>query len=473
MRTYKKFQLLILSVLLLTISSCVESDDFNTPESRDIPFLVQSGDEVISIAAVIAAYNQNGEILDYGELNEQNPEFNRYIEGYVVSSDEGGNFFEEIVIQDNAENPSAGIVVQVDVNPLFTFYEFGRKVFINLDGLSVNEENGVIQIGVRSGDELEKIPGNQRNTHIIRDAEVATIVPLEVSIGDFSDNLESLFIRLNDMQFIKSEVIRDNNLPPLTLAGEAGDQFDGERTLENCGDNQTVILSTSTFSDFKSLSLPLNRGSIDGILTRDFFDSFYTLVINSPEDINFENSERCDPIVLSCNNPINGPSTTTIFSEDFETFGTFASEGWTNMNISGGNTQWVEGGFGGNSYAQISGFNAGASEINVWLITPTINLDSSTEEELNFDVQTNFNNGDVLTVWVSSDFTGDPTTATWERLDTNIPTGNPSGFGSFEAATTVNLSCLSGDIHIGFFYQGSDPNATTRYHVDNVEVSGK
>ena len=27
-------------------------------------------------------------------------------------------------------------------------------------------------------------------------------------------------------------------------------------------------------------------------------------------------------------------------------------------------------------------------------------------------------------------------------------------------------------IHIGFFYEGSDPNATTRYHIDNIEVTG-
>ena len=472
MKTYKKIQLLILAIGLFTINGCVNSDGFEIPTSNDRPFNLQSGDQLLSISSVISSFNQNGEILEFGELNEQNPEFNRYIEGYVVSSDEGGNFFEEIVIQDAAENPTAGIVVQVDVNPLFTFYEFGRKVFINLDGLSVNEENGVIQIGVRSGDELEKIPSNQRNTHIMRDNEVATIVPLEVSVGDFSDNLENLFIRLNDMQFIRSEVFRDN-MPPLTLAGESTDQFDGERTLESCADNQTVTLSTSTFSDFKSLSLPTNRGSIDGILTRDFFDSFYTLVINSPEDINFTNTERCDPIVLACDNPINGPSTTTIYSEDFESFGSFNSEGWTNVNVGGGNTQWTEGNFGGNSYAQISGFNAGSTDIDVWLVTPAINLDGTTEEVLNFDVQTNFNNGDVLSVWVSSDFTGDPTTATWERLDTTIPTGNANGFGSFEAATQVNLSCLSGDIHIGFFYQGSDPGATTRYHVDNIEVSGK
>ncbi len=472
MKRFKKTQLFILAIGLIAFYGCVENDDFKTPLSTDIPFQINATDELLTINAVINAYKQNNGILEYGEKDPITPSNNRYIEGYVISSDEAGNFFEEIVIQDKAENPSAGIVVQVDVNPLFTFYEFGRKVYINLDGLAVNEENGVIQIGKRDGSGLEKITSKQRNEHIIRGAEIATIVPLDITIADFSNDKENLFVRLNDMQFVKSQVLR-GNLPPMTFAGEASDQFDGERILENCNDNKKVVLSTSTFSDFKSLSLPLNKGSIEGILTRDFFDRFFTLVINTPESINFANTNRCDPVVLTCNNPINGASTMTIYSENFESFGTFTSEGWVNTNINSGSTQWREGSFRGNSFAQVSGFNSNENDIKVWLVTPSINLDGTTEEVLDFDVQTNYNNGANLTVWISRDFTGDPTTATWEQLDTTIPSGSSTGFGSFEAATRVNLSCLDGNIYIGFFYQGSDPNATTRFHLDNIVVSGK
>ena len=164
------------------------------------------------------------------------------------------------MIQNASANPTAGIVVQVDVNPLFTFYEFGRKVWIKLDGLSVAEDNGVVQIGVRNGNDLEKIPSPLRNEHIIRDAEIATITPLELSIGDFSNDKENLFIRLTDMQFNRGDVLGPNG--PLTFAAEATDQFDGERNLESCADNASVILSTSTFSDFKGLTLPVNLSLI-------------------------------------------------------------------------------------------------------------------------------------------------------------------------------------------------------------------
>ena len=125
MKTIKKIQLFILFIGLLSFNACVESDDFNTPTSIEIPFTPGVNDVVKDITAVIGDFTQNGSIFTY----EQNGNGgSTYMSGYVISSDEGGNFFEEIVLQDKASNPNAGIVVQVDVNPLFTFYEFGRKV---------------------------------------------------------------------------------------------------------------------------------------------------------------------------------------------------------------------------------------------------------------------------------------------------------------------------------------------------------
>ena len=108
----------------------------------------------------------------------------------------------------------------------------------------------------------------------------------------------------------------------------------------------------------------------------------------------------------------------------------------------------------------------------MYLITPPIDMDGTTGEELSFDVQTNFDNGNILSVLVSTDFTGDPTTATWSILDATIPSGPPSSFGSFAPVGPINISCLDGMVHFAFFYEGSDPTATTRYHVDNIEITG-
>ena len=63
------------------------------------------------------------------------------------------------------------------------------------------------------------------------------------------------------------------------------------------------------------------------------------------------------------------------FDENFNSFGGFNAEGWTNVNVSGGNTDWGISSFSGNSYAIANAFSSGEQNIQAWLVTPAINLD--------------------------------------------------------------------------------------------------
>lgn len=462
----KKFNLnkiVLLLVALVALTGCVKDDSFEIPDgiSGITEYPIADAD-FNSLSAVLGNYaSGGGDPVTYEESGVGVSD--KYTEGYVVSSDEGGNFFKQIVIQDKVENPTAAIVIQVDKNPMFTQYEFGRKVFVKLNGLSVGLDNGVIQLGRLEGDQINRIANTQVSQFLFRAAEVGTIVPKEVSISDFSDAIESQYIRLVDMQF-------NRNLMGQSFASEVNDSFDGERLLENCESGASVVLSTSTFSDFKGLLLPENRGSIDGVLSRDFFDDFYTIYINTPEAINFDNPDRCDPDFFECTGPSGGGA--AFFEEDFEGFSNFSAEGWDNINVDGTSTDWFIGSFSGSSYGQISAFSSGNANANVWLVTPVVNMDATTQEELSFDVQANFDNGTNLAVYVSTDYAGDPATATWSLLDAAIPSGPSGGFGSFETVGPINISCVDGDAVFGFFYAGSDPSATTRYHLDNIEVTG-
>ena len=462
----KKFNLKKIAAFFLALvifTGCVEDDNFEIPSGiSGITEYPIAGAEFNSINAVLGNFTSgSGDPITYEESGVGVSE--KYTEGYVVSSDEGGNFFKQIVIQDSPENPTAAIVIQVDKSPMFTQYEFGRKVFIKLNGLSVGLYNGVINLGRLEANQVNRIASTDVAKYILRAADVETIVAKEVNILDFNDGLESQYIRLSGMQF-------NRNIIGQSFASESNDSFDGERLLEECSSGNTVKLSTSTFSDFKGLTLPKNKGTIDGILTRNFFDEFYTIYINTPEGINFDNVDRCDPDFLECTGASGGGL--VIIKEDFESFSGFASEGWDNINIDGTSTDWFISGFGGNSYSRISAFNSGNADANVWLVTPVLNMDATTGEEITFDVQASFDNGTNLSVYVSTNYAGDPTTATWSLLDATIPSGPSGGFGDFETVGPVNISCVNGNAVFGFFYEGSDPSATTRYHLDNLEITG-
>lgn len=495
MKTLKINKLILLLIGLVVFNSCVEDDDFDTPNTSIVEPELEL--PVISVDDLISSYHQAllGEIDDLGlDINSNfdqtairavKEEFvfslenqNNYVQGYVVSNDEAGNFFEELIIQNQANQGTSGIRVMIDVNPLFVRYSFGQLIYVKLNSLHIGISNGVLTLGI--GENLDKIPNPSEGDFIARSPQIEEIVATDLTFSEInsvpnnfqdeitSEGFRNVFIKLNNVQFNRNLVINNN----ITYAGEAEDEFDGERLLESCDESgSSIIFSTSTFADFKSLSLPAGQGSIEGILTRNFFGEVFNLVINTPEDVNFGGLEnRCDPDFLECTGPSGGGS--AIFSENFEGFAGYAAEGWTNVNVSGGSTTWITGSFSGSTYAQISGFNSGADEIDVWLVTPGINMDNTDGEEISFDIQTNFDNGEILSVLVSTDFTGDPLTATWEILDANIPSGPASGFGTFTGVGPINVSCVDGTAYFAFLYEGSDPSATTRYHVDNIVVTG-
>lgn len=475
MKTNKLFNVMLLLLSLVIITACVEDDDFQLPDLTIAEPEFGANDQIIGINAVAGelAQEQGGAINYDDETTTVTFETldsggSQFVEAYVISSDEAGNFFEEIILQDALENPTVGIKLLIDVNPLFTRYEVGRKLYIKLDGLSAGITNGVLSLGKLNGNEVDKIASAEELDHILRSAEVGTLVPMPIALNMLTNDMTNLYVDLQDVQFSRTQVLGDN---PQTFASEPSDEFDGERSLESCSDNASVVFSTSTFADFKSLQLPVDRGSMNAILTKNFFGDEFNIVINSTADINFDNEVRCDPDVLSCDGATS--TTTILFEEDFQSI-TNESQldalGWTNINVSGGSERFEDSSFSGDRYMKISAFGTGEDPLEAWLVTPAINLDSTTQELLSVDISANFETGQILTPFITNNFTGDVTTTEWTQLDINIPIGD-SGFGDFVTLTT-NISCLDGDVHVAFKYLGADGGAETRYHVDDVRITG-
>jgi hypothetical protein len=469
MKANKIFSLIaVLGIMGAVITSCVQDDEFAIPNGTTAvdPGLTANA----TFQNMVARYQQavsNGDDIATIALDEEEI----IIEGYVVSSDQAGNFFEELVIQNkrDASNPDSdprlGFRVDINQSALFNTYEFGRKVYIKMNGLAIGVENGVYAIGKPNGNDIDQIQPFELDDFVVRGTQVAEITPKETTIAELTEADENTFIQLTDVQFVRNDL-------GLTYAGEASDSFDGFRTIEECADTGgSIALQTSTFADFKSLTIDENRGSIQGVFTRDFGDDANVLVINTLADVDFTDAIRCDPNLLECEGPVS--SAVTVFNQDFETITNEAqldALGWTNVNVSGGSERFEDGSFGGDRYMIISAFGTGENPLEAWLVTPAINLDGTTQEELTFNVSANFETGQILQAFITEDFTGDPTTTEWTLLDANIPIG-PSGFGSF-VPSNINISCLSGDVHVAFKYLGAAGGAETRYHIDDIKVTG-
>ncbi len=458
---------LFLLSIAITIFNCAPEEDFETPE-----VIVQEQEiegTVISIDALLGVLGQElekeGENAKVVFENTDN-----FMLGYVISSDKASNFFKELILQDRDKNPQAGIRVLIDNNPLFTKYEFGRKVYIKLDGLSLGMQNGVATLGVSEGNDIGAIPSFSVDEVVIRSTEIVAITPLVLSFEDLTDTLLNLYIKVDNVQFNRNIVQNDN---AFTFAAESNDKFDGERILESCETGRSILLSTSTFSDFRGLKLPAQQGSFEGILTKNFEGDTYNLVLNDPTGLVFDTETRCDPTVLECSSTENG--STVLFEEKFTDLkvADLEDKGWININVIGGKLKYKIGDFAENQYAQITGFRSKESLYEVWLITPEIDLSITTDEVLNFDLQAGYDNGNILEVFITNNFTGDVASTPWVKLDAVIPRAPLNSFGVFGPAGPVGISCIEGNARIGFRYIGGDPRATTRYHIDNIKITGK
>ena len=476
MKTIKNYKLVAFFFAMTMILSCVKDDDYDVPNTDPVAPIING--TVITINALNSLLEQeqnaNGnDILSFTESD-------LYISGFVISNDEAGNIYEELVLQDLSASPTRGVKVLINVSPLFTTYEFGRKVFVKLDGLSVGYSGGVLSIGFRDGNQVEAIAESLMDQTILRDVEIADIVALPINISDFSSDKTNLYVRLNDMQFNRDDALGEN---PKTFAAEPEDEFDGERNLESCAEGLSVILSTSTFSDFKAIEVPQGRGYLDGILTYNYFGDTFNMTVNTPETIHFDSTDRCDPVEVDC-----GLADTTgsnvIFSEYFESQEdgeSVTGNGWTNYIQEGSRdyeAYFDDGGSGNPSLgisASIGSYNSDDDSSIAWLIMPEIDFDAQDGETINFKTSNSFSDGSNLELLYSSDWDGNPdniATSSWDSLPAAYIVQDDDFYGDWYPSGNVSLDCINGKGYIGFKYTGSgEEDYDGTYELDEIVVN--
>lgn len=186
MKNFSKLKIVLSVVLtLLFIMSCVKDDDFKVPDvSITEPEIPQ--DKITTFNAIKSLYEQaknNGNATVI--LDDDNP---LYIQGYVISSDKSGNFFEELIIQNKTDgsspdnDPRLGFKISINANNLSDTYQFGQKVYVKLAGLTVGESNGVLTLGKGDAVTVKQIQEAEYKDIVIRSNDIASISPKVVLI---------------------------------------------------------------------------------------------------------------------------------------------------------------------------------------------------------------------------------------------------------------------------------------------------
>ncbi|MCB0511471.1 MAG: choice-of-anchor J domain-containing protein [Bacteroidetes bacterium] len=427
------------------ITSC-KKDNFDEPPIT-IPEPPEKDSVNTTIAALKALYTTMGSPLLVTD--------NLWIQGIVVADDRTGNVYKQIVIDDG----TAGISISLDQSDSYVNYPVGRKVYVKCKGLYLGDYNKLIQLGggVDPDDATKtaRIASALISKIIIKGPAGNTVTPIEVKINDLNSSYQNRLIVIKNAEVVPGDTTK-------TYANFATQQA-ANVTFKDC-DGNTIIARTSGFADFAGKKVSKGNGDLVAIYTE--FGSTPQLLLRSEADAKLEGPRCPKPVVL--------------LSENFDAGGTgnITIPGWVNFSTAGLKTWYATGST--NKNARFSAFNstpANQETSNIgWLITPAINFDASTNEELNFRRYVGFASGTIkMEVLYSTNYSGsgDPSAATWTLIVDDAPLAT-SGFSD---AGPISLSTISGTaVHIAFRYTsgyGLSPAATTQYNIDEIEITGE
>ncbi len=390
--------------------------------------------------------------------------FEDIIEAYVVSSDEGGNFFKSISFQTltTPTSPAIGFSVPIDATNLYIDFRLGNKVYLKLKNQYTDINFGGLRIGsiyVNSYNEgsVGRLSQNDYkkvlfpSCTIIEESQLTKATTIPELLNDA--NLNTL-VELQNVQFTTDAVGRKYYEESEDIGG--GTNWNLMDQLGN-----QVIFRTSSFANFATKTVPKGSGKVKGILTK--FGTDYQLIARSEKDVN-----------------LTGASITPFFKEDFEKVvdkTNLSLPGWTNL-AQKGTPVWKGTVYNGNGYAEFAISGTKVVSNVAWLISPKIDLDVHTNEILTFrsaqhhiDVDSPLN---TLDVFISTNFDGvNIATATWTPLKATVPK-QATPWYQFIGSGAIDLSAFKGKVNIAFRYTGSGKNAALdgAFMVDDVQIFG-
>lgn len=282
----KIFKSILSGVMALTLlggfASC--QDDIDAPEPT-VPVAANKANTTIFDLKKEFWDDATNYIKEIGTK----PDGSHYIvAGRVITSDEGGNIFKSITIQDE----TAALTFSVNTYNLFLNYRIGQELVVDLTGMYIGKYNGLQQIGwpefYEQGNAWEAtfMAPQFFYSHVepngLPDASKVIIHELS-SISDIPAGTAGLIAW-------QSQVVRCNNIkfvPKVdTNTGELVTNFGVYKTNMNQGvelAGQEVTMRVSGYADF--VNDPMPTDACDAKFFLSYYGTGWQLMLMSTDDI--------------------------------------------------------------------------------------------------------------------------------------------------------------------------------------------
>lgn len=437
----KNILYIVIALTGILFSSCM-GDDYAGARYDDNPYGNNALDSsnVVTIAQLKELYKTPiSTNINNGDPYEK-VDRDLKIKGIVTSTDEQGNIYSELAIQDK----TGAVILSIAEGGLYGFLPVGTEVLIDLNGLYVGNyglqpEIGVPAIDSRGRNSLGRMSRATFDQHYKILSTGNTVEPEEFDASKWSLDADA-----GKLGVIRNVSFNRNATIDSTYADADGGA--GSRTWYFNELPHTVMAYNSNYADFADAVVPTGKVDVTGIMKR--YNSSWELIIRTLDDVK--------------------PAATAIYEEGFES----ETGGWTAVNVSlseGLNYVWGGSGYGAKASAYVGGIN---HEAESWLISPEIDLSSASKATLSITQAANFIGstfGENCKIFVSTNYSdGAPSTAKWTELTLdNVP--NADTKWTMVTGTTPLNAYAGQKIRLAFQYVSTSSTAPT-WEIRNVTI---
>ena len=358
------------------------------------------------------------------------------VKAVVVSSDQGGNCYKYLTIQDE----TGGIEIAIDRSSLYNDYPVGQTVYLNCAGLVVGDYHNKYQIGWVYQGSVGRIAPADLHKYLSKDGipdlnNPIVAHPIEInSANDLTAENVNCLVKIDACRFDAA----DNGLPL------AYNDFTTDRTVTFNGASLTV--RTSNYAYFRNTLIDASKEyTLYGIL--GIYNSTYQLTLRTKDDIQFYTAPQIETLA------------NLTFDEN-----SFTSGGWSQYPD---NQAWKFQSYQGNNFV----YHNNASEAcDDWLISPEISINDMSGALLYLDHQNNVG-GSLATyyqVYYSTTYNGGAfNESDWTAFNPNL-NNYPI---SFALSNGLDLSAIGNQkFRIALRYRKNGTVDGTRWAVRGVKV---
>jgi hypothetical protein len=455
----KNLKLILAAALFTTLFSCINNDNYSNPDlSGECSDLTATK----TVQDVATAATSTAQLYVAEDV----------IEAYVTSSDEGGNFYKSISLV--SIDGTKGFSMPIDAYNLYTKYEPGRKVYVNMKGryFANNSQTASLEIGsLYNGTQVGRLSGVEYEAAVKRGCtkvdENTLVNHMTIAQAKNNANINKL-VEFDAVQFAESSVGKkyfDKSL-------NASDTWTATNHILTDATGNTIIVRVSEFATFSSKNVATGNGKIRGVLTK--YNSDFQFMIRTENDVNLTGA-RVDGAPALVGSALTYDATLN------EPFTSYITTNQTNFpkyinDAVVGSRYWQLKSFGTptNKYIQMSSFG-GTPEANRSLFF--VPVDFTAASTFSFMSKLGFSNGNPLKVYYTTNYVAgsDVNTATLTQISgLTISPGSATGYPTnFTFSNNWNIpASLTGNGFIVFEYVGNGSGGTTTTaQIDDILIN--